>query len=117
MDKKIRNQRRSDIKKITKEALVLKYMRESRKLSMRKAAIKLKISEPQINHAENGRKDLRPEFIMQMCSGYDYSYKDFLDFVSNKKEAPEALLSECIATLKRLKFEKLKTIKTILDSI
>lgn len=36
MDKKIRNQRRSDIKKITKEALVLKYMRESRKLSMRK---------------------------------------------------------------------------------
>lgn len=117
MDSKIHLKRRSDVKRITKEALVLKYMRESRKLSMRKAAVKLKISEPQINHAENGRKDLNPEFIMQMCTGYGYSYKDFLDFVSNKKEAPEALLSECIATLKRLKFEKLKTVKTILDSL
>ena len=117
MESKIRVKRRSDVKRITKEALVLKYMRESRKLSMRKAATKLKTSEPQINHAENGRKDLTPEFILQMCSGYGYSYIDFLDFVRNKREVPEALLSECIATLKRLKFEKLKTIKTILDSI
>lgn len=116
MDSKMQRKRRSDIKKITKEALILKYMRESRKLSMRKAAIKLGTSEPQINHAENGRKDLTPEFIMQLCVGYGYSYKEFLDFVSNKKEVPEALLSECIGMLRRLKPDKLRTIKTILDS-
>ena len=117
MKQKIGSKRRSDFKKITKEALVLKYMRESRKLSMRKAALRLKISEPQINHAENGRKDLSPEFILKMCAGYGYSYTDFLDFVSNKKEVPEALLSECITIIKRLKFEKLKTVKTILESL
>lgn len=116
MKDKICSKRRSDFKRVTKEALVLKFMRESRKLSMRKAAAKLGLSEPQINHAENGRKDLTSEFIMQVCTGYGYSYKDFLDFVTNKKEVPEALMSECIAIIRRLKPDKLKTIKTILDS-
>ncbi len=116
MESKIRSKRRSDIKKITKEALVLKYMRESRKLSMRKAAVRLGMSEPQVNHAENGRKDLSPEFIMRFCIGYNYTYKDFMDFVSNKREVPEALLSECIGILRRLRPDKLKTIRTILDS-
>lgn len=108
--------RRSDSKKLTKEALVLKYMRESRKLSMRRAAKLIGTSEPQINHAENGRKDLSPDFILKLVAGYGYSYQDFLDFVMNKKETPESLLSECITILKRLQPEKIKTVKAILDS-
>lgn len=92
-------------------------MRESRKLSMREAAARLKISEPQINHAENGRKDLDAAFILKLCTGYGYSYSEFLDLVSGKLEAPEAIRSECIASIKRLNIHKLKTIKTILDSL
>jgi len=50
---------------MTKEALILKYMRESKKLSMRKAAKVVGISNAQVNHAENGRKDLHPDFILK----------------------------------------------------
>lgn len=108
--------RRSDTKKMTKEALILKYMRESKKLSMRRAAKTVGISDAQINHAENGRKDLHPDFILKVVQAYGYSYKDFLDFQSEKREAPEHLLSECIELMKRLKPEKLKTVKVILGS-
>ncbi|RLA61791.1 MAG: hypothetical protein DRQ88_00100 [Epsilonproteobacteria bacterium] len=108
--------RRSDTKKMTKEALILKYMRESKKLSMRKVAKIIGISDAQINHAENGRKDLHPDFILKVIQAYGYSYKDFLDFLTEKKEAPEHTLSECIVVLKRFSPEKLKTLKTILQS-
>lgn len=111
-----KKRRRSDTKKMTKEALILKCMRESRKLSMRRAAKVVGISEAKINHAENGRRDLTPDFILKAVTAYGYCYKDFLDFLSNKKEAPEHTLSDCIGILKRLTPEKLKTVKTILES-
>ncbi len=108
--------RRSDTKKMSKEALVLRYLRESRKLSMRRASKLIGVSEAQINHAENGRMDLRPDFILKLVSSYGYAYQDFLAYVMNKKEAPEHSLSECIEILKRLTPDKLKTVKTILQS-
>lgn len=111
-----KQKRRSDIKKVTKEALILKYMRESRHFSMRKAAKIIGVSEAQINHSENGRKDLRPDYILKVVAGLGYSYQDFLDFLNGKKEAPEHILSECIEILKRLSSEKLKTVKIILES-
>ncbi len=116
MKKFNKTKRRSDTKKLTKDALVLKYMRESRKLSMRRAAALIGVSEPQINHAENGRKDLTPDFTLKLVTGYGYSYQDFLDYVTSKKEAPESVLAECISILKRLHPEKIKTVKAILDS-
>ena len=111
-----RKKRRTAVRKVTKEALVLKYLRESRQLSMRRAAKIIGISEAQINHGENGRRDLTPDFIMKLCQGYGYSYQDFLDFVTEKKESPKHFLSECIEILKRLSPDKLRTVKTILQS-
>ncbi len=92
-------------------------MRESRRLSMRQASVATGVSDTGINHAENGRKDLKPEFVLKLLKGYGYSYKEFMDYVTNKKETPEALMSECIVIIRRLKFEKLKTVKSILDSL
>jgi len=108
--------RRSDYKKQTKEGMVLKYMRQSRHLSMRGAAKIVGISEAQINHSENGRMDIKPDLVLKVVVAYDYSYQDFLDFLSGNKQAPEHLLSECIELLKRLKPEKLRSIKAILES-
>ncbi len=116
MSNKRIKKRRSNFKKVTREAMILKFMRESRHLSMRKASKVIGVSEAQINHAENGRKDLNPEFILKVVTHLGYSYQDFLDFLENKKEVPEHTLSECIEILRRLPFEKLKTVKTILES-
>lgn len=106
--------RRSDYKRLTKEGLVLKYMRESRQISMRKAAKIVGVSEAKINHSENGRMDIKPDFVQLVVTAYDYSYQDFLDFLTGKKQTPEHLLSECIELLKRVKPEKLRSVKTIL---
>ena len=117
MEKTKRNKkRRSDFKKLTKEAEVLKYMRESKKLSMRRAGKALGLSDSTISHAENGRLDLKPELIQKLVVGYGYSYSDFLEYSSGKKEVPENILNECIGILRRLKPEKLRTVKAVLES-
>lgn len=108
--------RRTDVKIITKEAKILKYMRETKKLSMRQAAKLAKVSDAQINHAENGRKDLRPDFIQRVISAYGYTYRDFLLYIEGKNEFKENILSECITILKRLDKHRLKTVKQILET-
>jgi hypothetical protein len=60
--------------------------------------------------------DLRPDFIVKVVTSYGYTYKEFLDFLNDKKDVPEHTLSECIEMLKRLSPEKLRTVKTILES-
>lgn len=60
--------------------------------------------------------DLRPDFILKVVSAYGDSYQDFMDYVQNKKEAPEHYLTECIAIIKRLPPEKLGSVKAILES-
>ncbi len=113
---KKQKKRRSDKKVMTKESLILKYLRESRHISMRKAGRIVGVSDSMISHAENGRMDLAPDFIMKVVTSYGYTYKEFLDFLNDKKDAPEHTLSECIEILKRLNPDKLRTVKTILES-
>lgn len=111
-----KKQRRSDYKVMTKEARTLKFMRESRKLSVRKAAKIIGTSDTQISHAENGRKDLRPDFILKVVTGLGYSYQDFLDLLSDKKEMPDHLRSECIEIIRCMSPEKLKAVRAVLES-
>lgn len=113
---KKKKNRRCNYKRMSKEAIVLKYFRESRHLSMRRAGALLGLSEATINHTENGRKDLSPEFILKLVHAYGYTYQDFTDHVTGKKEVPESLLASCVAILKKLPIEKLRSIKTILES-
>jgi transcriptional regulator with XRE-family HTH domain len=108
--------RRSDLKVMTKEAAVLKHLRESHKLSIRNAAKVVGLSDTKINHAENGRCDLKPQLILKLLNGYGYSYEEFIELVKGNREMPSNYYGECLEILKRLDREKLKTIKTILES-
>ncbi len=116
MEIKKKKKRRSDTKIMTREARILKVMRESRKLSMRRAGKLLGSSDALVSHAENGRLDLTPQLIMRIISIYGYSYDEFLKFKGGEVELPEAIRTECIEIIKRLSFDKLKTVKTILQS-
>ena len=111
-----KKKRRSDIKVMTKEALVLKHLRESRKISLRRAAKLAGLSEAKVNHAENGRCDLKPDLILKLLNAYGYEYEYFMSLVSNKIPLPENLFQECVEILKRLDKSKLRTIKQILES-
>ena len=108
--------RRSDTKVMTKEGRLLKFLRESRSLSMRQAGRLIGKSDAIINHAENGRLDVTTDLILKLLHAYGYSYEQWQKMMSNEFSVPEHTFSECIEILKRLEPSKLKTIKNILES-
>lgn len=114
--KKRIKKRRCNHKVMTKEASVLKFMRESRNLSMRRAGDLLGVSDSTISHLENGRADLQPEIVSRLLLNYGYSYEQFISMSSGKIELPQSLRRECLEIVKRLDEEKLKTVRTILQS-
>lgn len=116
MQIKKKKNRRSDHKIITKEARVLKFLRESRKLSMRSAGKLIGTSDAFINHSENGRLDLSPSIIMKLLNAYGYEWSYFEKIVRGEIDLPENDLEECIQILRKLKPEKLKIVKNIISS-
>ncbi len=116
MKTKKKKTRRSDTKVMTKEASVLKYLRESRKLSIRNAAKIIGVSDTKVNHIENGRSDLRPQLTLKFLTGYGYTYEEFMELIKGNKALPINDYAECIEILKRLSKDKLKTVKAILES-
>jgi hypothetical protein len=113
---KKKKNRRSDVKVMTKEARVLKFLRESRKLSMRRAGVLIGVSDTFVNHCENGRIDLNTNIILKFLNSYGYEHSHFLKLVEGKIEMPEDQLEECINLLRKLPLDKLKTIRTIIQS-
>ncbi len=69
-----------------------------------------------INHAENGRMDLGAEFVFKLLSIYGITFADFSEMCKGKLDIPEHMRSECINIIKRVSYEKLRSIKTILES-
>lgn len=108
--------RRSDDKIITKEAGVLKHLRETRKLSVRKVGIEISKSATWVSHVEHGRIDLDPKKVLLLLNIYGYSYESFMELVNGNRAMPSNTYAECIEILKRLDKEKLKTVKAILES-
>ena len=111
--KKVKN-RRSDTKVVTEEGRLLAFLRESRNLSMRKAASLIGVSSSIVNHAENGRMDLTPTVIMKFLKAYGYQFEEFQEMLEGKIQVPEHLRSECIEIIKRIEESKLKTVKAFL---
>ena len=116
MQTKKRKYRRSDDKVITKEAGVLKYLRETRRISLRKVGLILGKSGTWVSHVEHGRIDLDPNKILRLLNVYGYKYEYFLELVSGGRAMPSNTYAECVEILKRLDKEKLKTVKAILES-
>lgn len=113
---KKKKNRRSDHKIVTKEGRVLKFLRESRRLSMRNAGRIIGTSDALINHSENGRIDLTPSLIMKLLNAYGYQWDYFQKIVKGEIDLPENDLEDCIHLLRRMKPEKLKIVKNILSS-
>jgi transcriptional regulator with XRE-family HTH domain len=61
----------------SREGLVLKYIREAKKLSLQEVAEILKIKRMEIDHFENGRKFYTPEDISNFLEIYQLSLEEF----------------------------------------
>ena len=114
---KKKKNRRSDKKVMTKEASLLKYMRESRHLSMRRVAPILGVSEATVNHSENGRRDIDEKLIKGFLKVYGYSYEEFNQMLEGEIEVPEHLRSEFVDIINRLSSNKLKMVKAFLVTL
>ena len=108
--------RRCDFKVETKEGRLLKYLRESRNLSVRKAGKLLGVSESSVCHAENGRKDLTPKLIEQFLIAYGYERSEFDELLNGVRVMPDNLRRECLEIVKRIEASKLKSVKVFLDT-
>ena len=108
--------KRSYEKIITKEVKVLKFMRESRGLSMRRAALFIGVSSSCINLIENGRMDLPKCLISRILKAYKYTEEDFQMYINDQIDMPINKLSECIHIIKKLNEKQLNAILVILQS-
>jgi transcriptional regulator with XRE-family HTH domain len=114
---KKKKKRRSDTKVMSKEASLLKFMRESRHLSMRRVAPILGVSEATVNHSENGRRDLDEKLIKRFLNVYGYSWEEFQRMLNGELEVPDHVRSECIGIINRLEERKLKIVKAFLVTL
>ena len=108
--------RRSAKQIMTKEARILRFMRESRGLSMRKAGKICGLSATTINHIDNGRKEITDILIFKLIAGYGYSYDDFLDFLEGRNRLPYDLLKDCVCLLNKLSPDKLRAVYGVLKT-
>ncbi len=106
--------RRCDSKLETTEGKLLKYLRESRNLSVRAAGKILGMSESSVSHAEHGRRDLDQKVINSFLTAYGYSFAQFQQMLNGNLKIPEHLRSECMDMIQRLDESKLKTVKAFL---
>ena len=70
MKKQKKKYRRSDDKVPSREGAVLKYLRESRKLSLRKVGVLIGKSDTFISHLEHGRSDFTPRYGLKLLNFY-----------------------------------------------
>ncbi|MBU6374373.1 MAG: helix-turn-helix domain-containing protein [Bdellovibrionales bacterium] len=101
-------------KKVTLIAKTLRYMRLSRGVSQDKAAKHLGLSKASIGHFEHGRVDLTDERIETFLALYEYSMKDFKEFLDGKPIPVLDLKYECLMLLEKIDETKLRTVHSVL---
>lgn len=107
--------KRSQEKKITSQAKILRFMRLTRGLSQKRVAILCDLSEQAIGHYENGRMDISAHRLERFLAAYRFNAEEYAEYLSGKKEIPVLKLKdECTQLLDRIDESKLKTIHSVL---
>ena len=108
--------RRSQIKRITREAVVLRYLRRSRRISMRAAGAVIGVTSSAISHYEQGRMDLPKARIPDLLAAYRYTVAEFDEFVLGKALPVLGIRDECEQIIQRMSDAKLKQLHAVLVS-
>jgi transcriptional regulator with XRE-family HTH domain len=108
--------KRSQQKRIGIEAKVLRFMRQSRGISQKQAAIKCSVSEQAVGHYENGRMDVSPLRLARFLEVYGYAFSEYEEFVIKGKTIPVlSIKQECIHLLEKVDEAKLRTVLSVLQ--
>jgi transcriptional regulator with XRE-family HTH domain len=107
---------RSYIKRITRETVVLRWMRRIRRVSMRRAGAEIGVSGSTISHIEQGRMDLPKERVPQLLALYGYTPAEYEEFVMGKSLPVLNMRDECEQMIARIESPKLKALHAVLLS-
>ena len=105
--------KRSSYKVKTKEGQILRFMRQSRALSMRAAAHAVNKSDSVVSHYEHGRTNISEQSLSALILAYGYTRAQFDEYLKGK-EIPLSIRDECIALIERLDPLRLQTIYPVL---
>jgi hypothetical protein len=108
--------KRSSYKVITLQAKIVRYMRVSRKISMREAGRRNRVSDTCICHYEHGRTGLSPELAAELAMSYGFTRGEFDAYMKGKPLPAPNVREECDALLDLLDEDTLRTVQTILST-
>lgn len=109
------NPKRSQMKRITREVQVLRYLRLSKKLSLIKAGALVRISGSAIAHMEQGRMDVSLARARTLVEAYGYTWGEFVEYMDGKP-LPLNHREECIRLINEIDDVKLLAIYQVLTS-
>ena len=101
---------------LTPHCKILRFMRNSRKISMRKAGALLQLSGASINHYEHGRMDIPEGTIPKLVMGYGYTMDEYSEYLAGKPIPVLDMKEECISLLSRIDASKLRAVHAVLTS-
>ena len=107
--------KRSQQKKITKKAKVLKFMRKSRQIRQLRAAKFCNISESAIGHYEHGRMDISEEKLVLFLSCYGYTQQQY-EAMLLKDDLPVNLKEECLNIISDLDQKRIGAVYAMLSA-
>lgn len=99
---------------LSREAEVLKRMRELRSLSVRNVGDMLNVSFTTVSHMENGRATIHDEYLNNFLIALDFSRKDFREFMDGRVK-DEALRLKCFRIVEKMEPSKLEKVYAVLN--
>ena len=105
--------KRSNQKRITKEAIILRHMRMEKGLSLNKAAARVRITGSAIAHIEQGRMDVSRKRIETLVTAYGYTLDDYFELLE-RRNPPIHVRDECLSIIKQLDDSRLQAVHAVL---
>ena len=112
----MKKQKRSCQRIITPTSKILRFMRMSRRLSMRAAGHRNGISDSAIAHYEQGRMEVSSDRVRQLVESYGYTMPEFEEYAGGRPLPTLSIKDECFCLIERLDETKLRAVHAMLVS-
>ncbi len=112
----IQKVRRSRLKRMTREAVVLRVLRRFKRITMSQAGAMIGVSSSAISHCEQVRMNLPRARIPELLAGYGYTTAEFDELVAGRPLPVIDLRDECEQIVNQIDASKLKALHAVLMS-
>lgn len=108
--------KRSQQKRITRDAQILRHLRVSKRFSLNQAGRSVGISGSAIAHIEQGRMDISSARLETLVRAYGYTMNEYMEFADGR-ELPRNLRDECLLLLRRCEESKIQVLHPVISNL